>query len=143
MLGSVAAVAPEVAAQMTENDAMPSLLGTAVSVTGRPEDEQPAVRAFLEYEDGKKDNIEVAAGALARLAVPHGRRALLSLYPAPGVDVGLGPGQQARASEPVEGGALGLIIDARGRPLDLPTSTLERMARLREWRKAIGIGGAR
>ena len=67
------------------------------------------MRAFLEYEDGKKDNIEVAAGTLARLAVPHGRRALLSLYPAPGVDVGLGPGQQARASEPVEGGALGLI----------------------------------
>ena len=143
MLGSVAAVAPEVAAQMTENDAMPSLLGTAVSVTGRPEDGQPAVRAFLEYEDGKKDNIEVTAGALARLAVPHGRRALLSLYPAPGVDVGLGPGQQARASEPVEGGALGLIIDTRGRPLDLPTATMERMARLREWRTALGIGGAR
>jgi hypothetical protein len=143
MLGSVAAVAPDVAAQMTENDAMPSLLGTAVSVIGRPEDGQPAVRAFLEYGDGKKDTIEVAAGALARLAVPHGRRALLSLYPAPGVDVGLGPGQQARASEPVEGGALGLIIDARGRPLDLPTATLERMARLREWRAALGIGGAR
>ena len=143
MLGSVAAVAPDVAAQMTENDAMPSLLGTAVSVTGRPEGDQPAVRAFLEYEDGKKDSIEVAAGALARLAVPHGRRALLSLYPAPGVDVGLGPGQQARASEPVEGGALGLIIDARGRPLELPTATLERMARLREWRTSLGIGGAR
>jgi len=143
MLGSVAAVAPDVAAQMTENDAMPSLLGTAVSVTGRPADDQPAVRAFLEYEDGKKDSIEVAAGALARLAVPHGRRALLSLYPAPGVDVGLGPGQQARASEPVEGGALGLIIDARGRPLELPTATLERMARLREWRTSLGIGGAR
>jgi hypothetical protein len=143
MLGSVAAVAPDVAAQMTENDAMPSLLGTAVSVIGRPVDDQPAVRAFLEYEDGKKDSIEVAAGTLARLAVPHGRRALLSLYPAPGVDVGLGPGQQARASEPVEGGALGLIIDARGRPLELPTTALERMARLREWRTAIGIGGAR
>src|SRR5215831_7545445 len=143
MLGSVAAVAPVVAAQMTENDAMPSLLGTAVSVTGRPADDQPAVRAFLEYEDGKKDSIEVAAGTLARLSVAHGRRALLSLYPAPGVDVGLGPGQQARASEPVEGGALGLIIDARGRPLDLPTVTMERMARLREWRTAIGLGGAR
>src|SRR5262249_53721639 len=98
---------------------------------------------FLEYEDGKKDTIEVAAGGLARLPVPHGRRALLSLYPSPGVDVGLGPGQQARASEPVEGGALGLIIDARGRPFDLPSATLERMARLREWRAALEIGGER
>lgn len=143
MLGSVAAFAPDVAAQMTENDAMPSLLGTAVSATGRPTDGQPAVRAFLEYEDGTKDSIEVAAGALARLAVPHGRRALLSLYPSPEVDVGLGPGQQARASEPVEGGALGLIIDARGRPLDLPTATPERLMRLREWRTALGIEGER
>jgi hypothetical protein len=74
MLGSVAAVAQDVAAQMTENDAMPSLLGTAVSVTGRPEDDQPAVRAFLEYEDGKKDSIEVAAGALARRAPAGPRR---------------------------------------------------------------------
>jgi hypothetical protein len=143
MLGSVASLSPDVAAQMTENDAMPSLLGTAVSTTGRPTEGQPAVRAFLEYEDGKKDSIEVAAGGLARLPVPHGRRALLSLYPSPEVDVGLGPGQQARASEPVEGGALGLIIDARGRPFDLPTAPLERMARLREWRAALGIGGER
>jgi hypothetical protein len=143
MLGSVAAVAADVAAQMTENDAMPALLGTAVSAVGRPTDAQPAVRAFLEYEDGKKDSIEVVAGALARLPVPRGRRALLSLFPAPGVDVGLGPGQQARASEPVEGGALGLIIDARGRPLELPHGSLERIARLREWRSALGIGGTR
>ena len=129
MLGSVAAFAPDVAAQMTENDAMPSLPAQR-SRRGRAGGRAGA--AFLEY----------AAGALARLAVPHGRRALLSLYPAPGVDVGLGPGQQARASEPVEGGALGLIIDTRGRPLDLPTATMERMARLREWRTALGIGGA-
>jgi hypothetical protein len=143
MLGSVASLSPDVAAQMTENDAMPSLLGTAVSATGRPADGQPAVRAFLEFEDGKKESIEVAAGSLARLPVPRGRRALLSLFPGPGVDVGLGPGQQARASEPVEGGALGLIIDARGRPLEPPVSSLERMARIREWRAALEIGGER
>jgi hypothetical protein len=141
MLGSVAAFAPDVAAQMTENDAMPLLLGTAVSVTGTPTDGQPAVRAFLEYEDGKKDSIEVPAGALARLPLASGRRALLSLYPAPEIDAGLGPGQHARASEPIEGGALGLIVDARGRPLELPVAAGERVARLREWRAALGIGG--
>jgi hypothetical protein len=141
MLGSVAAFAPDVAAQMTENDAMPLLLGTAVSVTGTPTDGQPAVRAFLEYVDGKKDSIEVPAGALARLPLASGRRALLSLYPAPEIDAGLGPGQHARASEPIEGGALGLIVDARGRPLELPVAAGERVARLREWRAALGIGG--
>jgi len=142
MLGSVASLAPDVAAQMTENDAMPSLLGTAVSATGRPADGQPAVRAFLEYEDGAKDTIEVKAGALARLPLTQGRRALLSLYPAPQVDIGLGPGQHARASEPIEGGALGLLVDARGRPLDLPSNPTERIARIREWWTALGLVGA-
>ncbi|MGZ3716625.1 MAG: hypothetical protein ACXVA4_14490 [Ktedonobacterales bacterium] len=62
----------------------------------------------------------------------------MGLYPAPTVDVGLGPGQQARASEPVDGGALGLIVDTRGRPLVLPADPAERVARLMQWRQALG-----
>ena len=70
-----------------------------------------------------------------------GERAMLGLYPAPDVDVGLGPGQQARASEPVEGGMLGLVVDARGRPLELPSEPQVRMAKISHWRKSLGIEG--
>jgi hypothetical protein len=34
---------------------------------------------------------------------------------------------------------LGLIIDARGRPLTLPRQADERRARIHEWRRALGI----
>jgi hypothetical protein len=64
---------------------------------------------------------------------------MLSLFPAPTIDVGLGPGQHARASDPVEGGLLGLIVDARGRPLMLSPIDEERRERLRQWRQAMGI----
>ncbi|HEY7983474.1 MAG TPA: hypothetical protein VID73_04860, partial [Ktedonobacterales bacterium] len=57
----------------------------------------------------------------------------------PTIDAGLGAGQHARASDPLRGGMLGLIIDARGRPLTLPRPADERHARLRAWRRALGI----
>jgi hypothetical protein len=55
------------------------------------------------------------------------------------VDIGLGPGQQARASDALEGGLVGLVIDARGRPLSLPAELEKRQAKLREWHQALGI----
>jgi hypothetical protein len=78
-------------------------------------------------------------GTIERLPLRPGERAMLSLFPAPTVDVGLGAGQHARASDPVEGGLLGLIVDARGRPLALPQVDEERRMRLREWRQALGL----
>ena len=60
------------------------------------------------------------------------------MFPAPTVDVGLGLGERARAAEEIDGGLVGLIIDARGRPLDLPSDENERQARLLQWMQAIG-----
>ena len=54
------------------------------------------------------------------------------------MDVGLGAGERARAAEEIDGGLVGLIIDARGRPLDLPGNDKERQARLLQWMQAIG-----
>ena len=37
------------------------------------------------------------------------------------------------------GGAVGLILDARGRPLRLPEEPSERAAQLRAWAKAVDL----
>ena len=42
------------------------------------------------------------------------------------------------AGEAIEGGIVGLIIDARGRPLSLPSDSTYRRAKLTQWRQAIG-----
>ncbi|HEX8036363.1 MAG TPA: glutamate mutase L [Ktedonobacterales bacterium] len=139
MLGSVAGLNSTAAAQVAESDAVLLQLGTVISPVGIPADGEPALRVVVEFADGRKHVEDVPSGVLARLPVAPGEQAFMGLYPAPTVDVGLGPGQQARASEPVVGGALGLIVDTRGRPLVLPTDPAERMAQQVQWRQALGL----
>ncbi len=139
MLGVAASLSPDLAAEVTESDAVSLLLGSAISVAGTPGPGSSTVRVALERADGRKLIEEVAFGTMARLPLGPGERALLSLYPSPTLDVGLGPGQQARASEPIEGGALGVVVDARGRPLSLPAAPAERMAKLLTWQRALGL----
>jgi hypothetical protein len=139
MLGTIPGLAPQAAAELAETDAVPLLLGSVISTAGEAPPGQPAVRVVLEFPDGRQQVEDVPQGSLLRLPLGLGEHALLSLYPAASVDIGLGPGQHARASEPVEGGALGLVVDARGRPVALPAQAEERIARLREWQRALGM----
>src|SRR5262249_13325909 len=139
MLGGVAALDGAAAAEVAESDAVLSQLGTFVSPVGAVPNGQPMLRVSLEYADGRKHVEDVAQGTIVRLPLQPSELAILGLYPAETVDVGLGPGQQARATEPVEGGALGLVIDTRGRPLTLPQDPAERAACQAAWRHALGL----
>jgi MutL protein len=139
MLGSAASLDAIATAEVAERDAVLLQLGTLISTVGVPEAGQALVRVTLEYADGRTHSEEIQPGTLTQLALLPGEQAILGLYPAPSVDVGLGPGQQARASEPVEGGTLGLILDARGRPLMVPADPVERVTRVRQWHQALGL----
>lgn len=137
-LGAVAAVAPVAAVQVNENDAVTHRLGTCVIPFGRLPPGQVAVRVVLEYSNGRQVTADVRTGSLEVVPLRINEQALLTLYPAPSVDVGLGPGERARAAEEIDGGLLGLIIDARGRPLQLPSNESERQARLIQWMQSVG-----
>ena len=139
LLGMAGVLAPEVAGHVAELDALAAPLGPVVTTSGAAPEGEVAVYVTLEYGDGRKLAMEAAQGELARLPLGLGERALFSLQPHPNVDIGLGPGQPARATEPIEGGALGLVIDARGRPLPLAAGRDERIAQARTWRTALGI----
>jgi hypothetical protein len=137
-LGAVATVAPIAAVQVNENDAVSHRLGTCVVPFGSMKPGEVALRVGLEYANGKQVNMDVAAGSIEVIPLRPNEQALLTLFPAPTVDVGLGPGERARAAEEIDGGLMGLIIDARGRPLNLPTDETERQARLLQWIQALG-----
>lgn len=145
-LGAASLLDSVAAADAVDVDALLMQLGTCVSTVGTPPAQQPAVRAVLEYADGHRHVTDVLPGTIESLPLAVGQRARLMLYPAPGVDVGLGPGERAFAGEPVEGGRLGLIVDARGRPLVLPDDPQQRQAQVRQWHAALGTlrtGGMR
>ncbi len=137
-LGAMATVAPIAAVQVNENDAVSCRLGTCVIPFGNLQPGQLAVTVNLEYSNGKQVTVEVLAGTIEVIPLGVNEQALLTLFPAPTVDVGLGPGERARAAEEIDGGLVGLIIDARGRPLSLPSDETERQARLMQWAQALG-----
>ena len=137
-LGAVATVAPVTAVQVNENDAVSHRLGTCVIPFGNVQPGQLAVRVGVEYSNGRQMNIDVMGGSIEVIPLQVNEQALLTLFPAPTVDVGLGPGERARAAEEIDGGLIGLIIDARGRPLVLPSDEMERQARLLQWSQVLG-----
>ncbi len=139
-LGMAGALSPEFAAHVVEMDALSLPLGPVITTSGAAPEGEIAVFATLEMADGRKLSLEAPQDSLIRLPLAQGERALLGLQPHPMVDIGLGPGRSAKATESIEGGALGVIIDTRRRPLVLPADSTERIARLREWRAALGLG---
>ncbi|HLI68502.1 MAG TPA: glutamate mutase L [Ktedonobacteraceae bacterium] len=137
-LGAVATVAPVAAVQVNENDAVMHRLGTCVVPFGNLPPGQVALKVEVEYTNGRKVTAEVMSGSIEVVPLQLNEQALLSLYPASTVDVGLGPGERARAAEEIDGGLVGLVIDARGRPLALAQDDAERQTRLLQWMQVIG-----
>src|SRR5205823_12010002 len=114
-LGAVATVAPIAAVQVNENDAVMHRLGTCVVPFGDLPSGQAAIRVGVEYSNGRQVTAEVMTGSIEIIPLRLNEQALLTLYPAPTAEVALGPGERARAAEEIDGGLIGLIIDARGR----------------------------
>jgi hypothetical protein len=111
-------------------------LGTVVSVIAAANYGDQVLRARLAYADGTEARAEVKSGSLDILPLPSGQTARLSLQPLRRADAGLGPGRSGTV--PVTGGALGVVIDARGRPLQIPSDPVGRRERMKLWSYAVG-----
>lgn len=111
-------------------------LGTIVSVIASANYGDQVLRAKLTYSDGTEARAEVKFGGLEVLPLPTGQTARLSLQPLRRADAGLGPGKSAVV--PVTGGALGIVIDARGRPIQLPTDPVRRRELMKRWSYTVG-----
>jgi hypothetical protein len=111
-------------------------LGTAICPTGRARSGQVILRAHLAPEGEPEQSVNVRAGSIVVLPLRPGLPARLTLRPR-GIDIGL---PRSARNLDVVGGALGVIIDARGRPLRIPRSASTRREVMREWRAAL-LGG--
>ncbi len=111
-------------------------LGTTVSVVSQAPYGTPILQVRLRYEDGNEARLEVRQGALETLPLATRQTARLSLRPLHRADVGFGPGQGRTI--PVNGGALGVVIDARGRPIGLPSDPVRRRELFQKWLWTLG-----
>jgi len=132
-LGVLAEVHEKAATEVFEKDCLIHL-GTLVAPVGTGAEGKSCVKVEAALPDGTAVDEDVPFGEMRVYPLAVGETAGVKLTPARGFDVGAGPGKQVERS--LTGGVVGLMIDARGRPFELPANEEERVARLTRWSAA-------
>ena len=136
-LGALAGAQPLAAVEVVEHDACLNL-GTVVAPLGTARAGDVALRVKVCYTDGREVQQEVSYGSISVIPLAPRERATLELHPTRRFDLGLGePGLGVTAE--ADGGILGLVIDARGRPLEFPSDEASCRKSVQEWLTSIGI----
>jgi hypothetical protein len=138
--GAIGEQSPALAADAVELDLMhPAAHVVVVNGTGSEGD--LALRGQLQLDNGEVVRFTVPFGSIHRLVVPEGRTASLLLSCEPRFTIGRQPSTDdvvfGRAT-PLAGSPLGIIIDARGRPLPAAGDTTLRTARMASWLEDLG-----
>ena len=133
--GALAAVNPEAAAAVLERDGFVTL-GTVIAPLSNQREGQVDLNIKVKPQDGGVMNLEVHHGSLEIVPLAPGQKASIEVRPAVGVSVGRDRRGMLKAE--VEGGALGLIIDARGRPIVLSKDAEKRRTKIQQWYWDIG-----
>jgi uncharacterized protein (TIGR01319 family) len=134
-LGVLSSVNERAALEVFSKDCL-IRLGWCVAPRGTGRPGRPCMR--VEVSSGRRSEVhELAVGELKCVPLEPGARATVRVTPAKGFDMGAGPRQPV--SREIAGGAVGLILDARGRPLALPAERTARVTKLREWNAALEV----
>ena len=139
-VGAISTVDPGFARDVIEQDFLVPM-ATCVVITGQGEQGALAVRGEVKLQDGETRRFSVPYGNLQVLNVGESEAADVTLTPEPGFAVG-----SHGAGEPVAfvndrklfGGRVGIIIDARGRPIHMPEDPEARVTLLRSWLSDVG-----
>lgn len=130
-LGVLSTLLPEAATQVFERDCL-IRLADCIAPVGTAKEGEECVTVVI-----GGDTTSVPFGQIKLLSLPLGKQATIEVRPARGFDVGEGKGKAATFT--VDGGEVGLIIDARGRPIAIPADDTNRARKMREWLQALGL----
>jgi hypothetical protein len=137
LLGAAASQNNILPVQVLESGAFLSL-GTVVSPVVSATYGTLILRAKLTYENGTEARVDLKFGSLETLPLANGEAGRLTVQCMSGADVGFGPGRGGNI--PVSGGAMGVVFDGRGRPLDLPSDPVRRRELIKKWIWTLGGG---
>ncbi|NLE43398.1 MAG: hypothetical protein GX620_01650 [Chloroflexi bacterium] len=134
-LGNVVSIKPLAAVETLDHDGFVNL-ATVVTPIGEARHGDTVLKVRVTYDDGSSFGVEVRYGDLEVLPLLPGHQADLELKPLRRFDAGFGPGKSGKRR--VNGGEVGLVIDARGRPLVLPTDAKKRQETMQRWLWDVG-----
>jgi len=106
-------------------------LGTNIAPKGQITQGDEVMKVSWTNSDGSEFQETVRGGEIKRIKLPEGVEVDALVEPARRLDVGAEPGQSLEAK--VMGGIGGVVLDGRGRPIQLPDEAEARRALLREW----------
>lgn len=128
-LGVLAEVHPKAALQVFEKDCL-VYLGTCVAAKGEGKPGKPCFKYAVSGSTLNSSGT-MTYGDVVLLPLGPDEQANVVIEPEKGFDCGAGPGK--RVERVAKGGTVGLILDARGRPLRLPEARKECQATMSRW----------
>jgi hypothetical protein len=135
-LGVLSTVYPEAAWQIFDKDCLVRL-GTVIAPRGTAQEGQEVMTVKMKMPDGATREETVKFGDLLHVALPEGTEAEVTVDPARTFDMGLGPDKLVEGK--AMGGKAGVILDGRGRPIQLPEDDEKRKESLLKWFKAVEL----
>ena len=136
-LGVLSTVNEQAATEVFVKDCL-VYLGTCVAPIGQGKDGERCLDYTLTFEGSRApENGTLAFGDLRLIPLALNERATIELRPSKGADMGEGKGNAVTRA--VKGGVVGLLLDGRGRPLQLPMDQQARVAALTRWYKAVDL----
>ncbi|MCS7287117.1 MAG: glutamate mutase L [Anaerolineae bacterium] len=122
-LGSLVYINPQAVFEILERDAL-TPVGTVIAPSGSAPEGTVAIKAGIHFDDGRYLEAEVKGGNIEVIPLAPGRKASLKINLSRGLNLGPIPKELE-----VRGGIVGIILDARGRPLTLPA----RREKIQKW----------
>ncbi len=138
-LGAISAGEPDYAREVIENDFL-SPLGSCIVFTGQAQTGNRIADVEIITDEDERQELTLSWGEVRCIPLPEGHTADVNITPVSSVSVG-----RFTAGEPVSftdertvhGGQYGIILDARGRPTELPEDNESRIYALSRWSGAL------
>jgi uncharacterized protein (TIGR01319 family) len=134
-LGVLSTIHPKAATEVFEKDCLIHL-GTCIAPAGHAKEGRTAMKVRASLPGGDQE-LELLYGQMTVLPLGVGETAQVRVEPARSMDVGKGRGDTFETE--VSGGVVGIILDTRGRPLQMPGDASARVRMLREWFDALSL----
>ncbi len=132
-LGVLSTVDERAATEVFERDCL-IYLGSCVAPVGEGKDGEVCLQYEIDLPKHQTGQLQV--GQLQWVPLADGEEVEVSLQPARRWDVGAGPGQALNAR--VRGGVVGLVLDGRGRPIQMAADS-DRRRQISDWQQALNL----
>jgi hypothetical protein len=133
-LGLLATYNPHLVVQLYQSISKDKL-GWVIAPISSAREGQLVLKISILREDRETQNIEILQGDFKVVPIKAKQRVKVTVAPTPDTDIGAGAGKSRSIT--LSGGPIGIVIDARGRPLTKIADSKSRQRHIRKWLKQV------